>query len=171
MGVWMHRFFCRQLALYARYHRDPRNCATHYMGIPLLFVAAILPLQASRVDVFGLALPLGTALTISAIAGWIAVDFGVGATLALLTSALLGFADLVVAVHSPLLTWSSAAALFVMGWSFQFIGHAVFERRRPAFTDDLSLLLIGPMFVVAKILVGLGLRDDLAPFVAREQRA
>jgi uncharacterized membrane protein YGL010W len=66
------------------------------------------------------------------------------------------------------MTWSAAAALFVGGWSFQFLGHAVFERRRPAFVDDLSQTLIGPMFVAAKMLVWLGLRCDLAPFLSGE---
>jgi uncharacterized membrane protein YGL010W len=60
--------------------------------------------------------------------------------------------------------------LFLVGSSFQFLGHAVFERRRPAFVDDLSQTLIGPMFVVAKMLVGLGLRRDLAPFLMEERR-
>jgi uncharacterized membrane protein YGL010W len=56
-----------------------------------------------------------------------------------------------------------------VGWSFQFLGHAVFERRRPAFVDDLSQTLIGPMFVVAKMLVWCGLRSDLAPFLMEER--
>ena len=64
--------------------------------------------------------------------------------------------------------WSAAARLVPVGWSFQFFGHAVFERRRPAFADDLSQTLIGPMFVVAKLLVGLGLRRDLTPYLAEE---
>jgi uncharacterized membrane protein YGL010W len=69
----------------------------------------------------------------------------------------------------PLLMWSAAAMLFLVGWSFQFLGHAVFERRRPAFVDDLSQTLIGPMFVVAKMLVRFGMRRDLATFLAEER--
>jgi hypothetical protein len=34
----------------------------------------------------------------------------------------------------------------------------------------LSQTLIGPMFVVSKLLVGLGLRRDLAPYLAGEGR-
>ena len=51
----------------------------------------------------------------------------------------------------------------------QFLGHAVFERRRPAFVDDLSQTLIGPMFVVAKMLVRLRMRPDLAAYLAEER--
>jgi uncharacterized membrane protein YGL010W len=165
----MYHFFCRQLAFYARYHRDPRNCATHCLGIPMLFVAAILPLQASRIHLGSFELPLAIVLTLPAIVGWVVLDFGVGATLVLLLCPLFALAALI-AAGGPLLMWSTAAALFAVGWSFQFLGHAVFERRRPAFVDDLSQTLIGPMFVVAKMLVLLGLRLDLAPFLSGEQQ-
>ena len=66
--------------------------------------------------------------------------------------------------------WSAAAALFVVGWSFQFLGHAVFERRRPAFVDDLSQTLIGPMFVVAKMLVRLGIATRSRTVFERRRR-
>jgi uncharacterized membrane protein YGL010W len=166
----MKGFFCRQLAFYAQYHRDPRNCVTHYMGIPMLFVAAILPLEAIRVAVGGYSVPLGILLTLPAIIGWVALDIGVGMTLAVLLCPLFAICELIVGAGSPLLLWSSVAVLFTAGWSFQFLGHAVFERRRPAFVDDLSQTLIGPMFVVSKLLVGLGLRRDLAPYLAGNRR-
>jgi uncharacterized membrane protein YGL010W len=85
----MHRFFCSQLAFYARYHRDPRNCATHYLGIPMLFLAVILPLQASRIIIGAVELPLAIILTLPAIVGWMVLDFGVGAALLLLICPLL----------------------------------------------------------------------------------
>lgn len=166
----MYRLFCRQLAFYARYHRDPRNCVTHYLGIPMLFLAAILPLQASRVAVGSFHLPLAVVLVAPAVIGWMALDLGVGAALLLLLCPLFATAELIVDAGGPLLIWSAAAMLFLVGWCFQFLGHAVFERRRPAFVDDLSQTLIGPMFIVAKMLVSLGMRRDLAALLS-EQRS
>lgn len=166
----MYRFFCRQLAFYARYHRDPRNCLTHYLGIPMLFLAAILPLQASRVALGSFHLPLAIVLVAPAVIGWMTLDLGVGATLLLLLCPLFATAELIVDAGGPLLIWSTAAMLFLAGWSFQFLGHAVFERRRPAFVDDLSQTLIGPMFIAAKMLVSLGMRRDLAALLS-EQRS
>jgi uncharacterized membrane protein YGL010W len=165
----MHRFFCRQLTFYARYHRDPRNCATHYFGIPMLFTAAILPLQTLRIMVGSFELPIAVVLVAPAIIGWMALDLGVGASLLLLVCPLFAIAELIVTAGGPLIMWSAAAALFLLGWSLQFLGHAVFERRRPAFVDDLSQTMIGPMFVVAKMLVKLGLRRDLAIFLVEER--
>jgi uncharacterized membrane protein YGL010W len=40
---------------------------------------------------------------------------------------------------------------FVVGWIVQFIGH-YYEGRKPAFVDDLTGLLVAPMFVVLEAL-------------------
>ena len=43
-----------------------------------------------------------------------------------------------------------AAALFAVGWIFQFIGHYVYEKRSPAFYRNLAHLLVGPLWILAK---------------------
>jgi uncharacterized membrane protein YGL010W len=48
----------------------------------------------------------------------------------------------------------------------QIIGHQVFERRQPALIDNPSHLLLGPMFVMAKLFIALGFRGDLAAIIA-----
>jgi uncharacterized membrane protein YGL010W len=161
-GMHMSDIFHRQLASYAQYHRDPHNCATHFVGIPMLFLAVILPLQAFPVHIGRHEVPLAIVLSLPAIVGWLWLDLRLGAALLLLLCPLFIAAALIVR-HGHVLTWCSAAVLFVVGWAFQLVGHAVFECRRPAFVDDVSYALIGPMFVVAKLLVSLGLRADLAP--------
>jgi len=52
---------------------------------------------------------------------------------------------------SPWLNWATlaaAAAIFVIAWIGQFVGHAV-EGRRPSFFKDLQFLLIGPLWLLA----------------------
>ncbi|MEN0106752.1 MAG: hypothetical protein AAGC84_10030, partial [Pseudomonas sp.] len=44
-----------------------------------------------------------------------------------------------------------------------------YEGRKPAFVDDLSGLIVGPLFVVAELLFLVGIRDDVR--VAIEERA
>ena len=167
----MHQLFCRQLAFYTRYHSDARNCATHYFGIPMLFLAAILPLQTSRIEFGSFHLPLAVLLVAPVVIGWMVLDLGVGASLLVLLCPLFALAELIVDTGGTFMMWSAAAALFLAGWFLQFLGHAMFERRRPAFVDDLSQTLIGPMFVVAKMLVKLGVRQDLASFLEERPRS
>ena len=43
-----------------------------------------------------------------------------------------------------------AAAVFVVAWIAQFVGHRI-EGRKPSFLTDLTYLLIGPAWVLAKL--------------------
>ena len=42
-----------------------------------------------------------------------------------------------------------AAAMFGVGWGFQFVGHA-FEGKKPSFTRDLRYLAIGPVWITVE---------------------
>jgi uncharacterized membrane protein YGL010W len=58
------------------------------------------------------------------------------------------------ALGSSNLMWL-AIAVFVLAWIAQFVGHHI-EGRRPAFFTDLAYLLIGPAWIVAKVMRRLG---------------
>ena len=51
-----------------------------------------------------------------------------------------------------------ALGVFVVAWIGQFIGHK-FEGRKPSFLTDLAYLLIGPAWLMAKLLRGLGFKQ------------
>jgi uncharacterized membrane protein YGL010W len=69
----------------------------------------------------------------------------------------------VIASHATTTSlWSLTAILIVVGVASQIIGHRVFERRQPALVDNPTHLLLGPMFVMAKLFIALGFRRDLA---------
>jgi uncharacterized membrane protein YGL010W len=53
-----------------------------------------------------------------------------------------------------------AIGIFVVGWIIQFIGH-YYEKAKPAFVDDLSQFLIGPLFLMAELYFILGLAPEL----------
>lgn len=71
-----------------------------------------------------------------------------------------------IVVSLPLLffSWRWALALFVVGWVFQFIGHAI-EGNQPAFFRNPVYLLIGPLWIARRALsvVGLGQSAAHAP--------
>lgn len=144
------------LSAYAAYHRDRRNLAAHMLGIPLIVLA--IEILLSR-PIFGPGLT--PAMLASALAAiyYLTLDLRLGATLAILL-ALAAWAGLHLACL-PTAAWLSLSiGLFLIGWIIQFIGHA-FEGRKPAFLDDLTGLLTGPLFVTAEAAFLLGLRRPL----------
>lgn len=60
------------------------------------------------------------------------------------------------AMQTTMLWLSAGLGAFVVGWIIQFVGH-YYEGRKPAFVDDVSGLIIGPLFVVAEAAFMLGL--------------
>jgi uncharacterized membrane protein YGL010W len=48
--------------------------------------------------------------------------------------------------------WPYGAGAFVLGWIFQAVGHAVYEKNSPAFFRNLVHLMVGPAYVVNEAL-------------------
>jgi len=153
--------FARQLASYASYHRDRRNRATHFVGIPAIVFSLLLLLALWRVHLGTLSLSGAAIVGFMAALGWIALDLSVGVAMAVVVFLMAGAADWFVARFGHGATWTVFGILFVGGWALQLLGHA-FEGRRPALADNLFQAFIGPMFVMAELLIALGLRPDLA---------
>jgi uncharacterized membrane protein YGL010W len=162
------RTLSQHLSLYAQYHRDQRNIYTHFAGIPLIVISVIALLSFP----LGGWLPLPDGLTAAhLVLGVVALFYlylNIGFGLLML-----GFLALcswlaaqltAIAGGYPLL---AAAAVFVVGWVLQFIGH-YFEGKKPAFVDDLSGLVIGPLFVVAEWCFLCGIAKQLEATIIAE---
>jgi len=158
----MSSYFRRQLAEYVEYHRDPWNCAMHVFGIVFLFLAAVLPLSLWSITVFGFQISAATVAVVPVLIYWLLLDFALGAAILGAAAVLLSIAAVIVGHATTADMWSLTAILIFVGVASQVIGHRVFERRQPALVDNPSHLLLGPMFVMAKLLIALGFRRDLA---------
>jgi uncharacterized membrane protein YGL010W len=158
----MNAYFRRQLADYVEYHRDPWNCAMHVFGIVFLFLAAVLPLSTLSVAVFGAQTSVATIAVLPVLIYWFLLDAALGAAILGAGILLLSVAATIVNHSTVAGMWSITAVLLVIGVASQIVGHRVFERRQPALTDNPSHLLLGPMFVMAKLFIALGFRGDLA---------
>ena len=161
----MTAYFRRQLADYVEYHRDPRNCAAHVFGIISLFLAAILPLTFWPVKAFGGETTLAVVMALPVLIYWLALDAAVGLAIVVAAILLFSTAAVIVANVSVVGVWALAIALAVVGVASQVVGHKVFERRKPAMADHPTHFLLGPPFVMAKLLIALGFRDDLAAII------
>lgn len=159
------RFFERQLAIYAAYHRDARNKATHFIGIPAIVLSLLIALALWRLRFGGVVISGALLVGALALLGWIALDVGVGLAMALVIAPMWLIAEWLAANTGAATMWIAFTVLFVGGWVFQFVGHA-YEGRRPALVDNLFQAFVGPMFLVAETFIALGLRADLRRAVA-----
>ena len=154
------------LSRYAEYHRDERNIASHFVGVPLIvFAIGVL-----------LAHPSFHFLNVALSPAW--VIFGLAASwyltrgnLALGIAVSVATGVLLLAAHrvadGSFATWLGwGVGSFVLGWVIQFAGHW-YEGRKPAFIDDLTGLLVGPMFVTAEALFLLGWNKPLLAEIER----
>ena len=143
------------MAQYAAYHRDRRNIATHFIGIPLIVFAISVLLARAEFDIAGT--PMNAAIVLWGVTALWYLTRGnlvLGAAVTFATGVLMALGQpLGAGTTAAWLTWGIGA--FVVGWVLQFIGH-YYEGRKPAFVDDLIGLLVGPMFVTGEVLFALG---------------
>ena len=155
----------QHLTQYAAYHRDRRNIATHFVGIPMIVVAIMSFLARPVLTLAGLPFPglsISPALVLY-LAGtlyYLRLDLRFGLTMAVLNGLALWLG-----LQMAALDWSHwfgwSLGIFVGGWALQALGH-YWEGRKPAFMDDIRGLAIGPLFVVAEAGFALGFRREVA---------
>ncbi|RMH16068.1 MAG: DUF962 domain-containing protein [Acidobacteria bacterium] len=142
----------RHFADYADHHRDRRNKLTHFVGIPVIALA-----------LFGLA----ARVVVATLPGGATLDLGVLLASVLVLVYLLwwhaGLAAGIALLFLPLYLAGRALPvlwlwpLLAAGVALQYAGHYLFERRAPAFHQNLTHTLVGPLWVAANLLRALGL--------------
>ncbi len=155
------------LSLYAEYHRDRRNIATHFIGVPMIMFGALVLLSRPAFPWGGVQLSPAW-LLLALIVAW---TLSRGAlALGLLTTGvwlLLSWLAHSVGAGASTATWLAwGLGFFFVGWVIQFIGH-YYEGRKPAFVDDLVGLFVAPMFVLLEMLAPAGLFRGLMAEVER----
>ncbi|MHB1543072.1 MAG: Mpo1 family 2-hydroxy fatty acid dioxygenase [Gammaproteobacteria bacterium] len=139
-------------------HRHPTNKMIHWICVPLIMIALIGLLWAVPVSAaWGLRSPffnwgVGAVLLMLVYDYILAWRLALGMTLiSLLMIGIVYGASLL-----PVPLGWLAAAVFVLAWAGQFIGHGI-EGRKPSFIKDLQFLLIGPLWLLAFVYRSAGL--------------
>jgi len=154
------------LTQYAAYHRDRRNIATHFIGIPMIVLSLVILLSRPAIAVVdGVVVTPALILAVLSAAYYLWLDWRLG--LGLIAFLIVCLALALPVAQAATAVWLVAGlGLFLVGWVFQFVGH-YYEGRKPAFVDDLIGLLVGPLFVAAEAAFALGLRQELRRDIER----
>lgn len=166
----MRAHFIEQMAMYSAYHRDGRNKATHFVGVPAIAYSLLIPMAFVKLfAVGGFSITLAFVFTTAVLIYWIAMDRPFGLATAILFFPAVFIAEWIVR-QGATIAWIAFAVLFVGGWIIQLVGHA-FEGRKPALADNLLQVLIAPVFLVAETVFAMGGRRTLHDEVMRRMPA
>lgn len=156
----------QQLTQYAAYHRDKRNVFTHFIGIPMIVFAVTVLLSRPAINLSGFLITPALFAVLAAEIYYFKLDFRFGIAMAAFLTPCLWISNSIAEQSTQWWLFCGVAA-FVIGWIIQFIGH-IFERRKPAFFDDIMGLAIGPLFVMAELAFLLGMRREVQHAVENE---
>jgi uncharacterized membrane protein YGL010W len=70
----------------------------------------------------------------------------------------IGIPMIVVSLPVFFFNWRWAVGLFIVGWIFQFVGHAI-EGNRPAFFKNPFYLLVGPWWLIRRAAAAIGIAN------------
>ena len=151
---------------YAAYHRDKRNIASHFIGIPLIVFSIGILLARPAFEVGGITLAPVWIVWLVATAWYLTLgNLALGIAVSVTNGVLIWLAQPFAA--GSVASWLGwGVGTFVVGWVIQFVGH-YYEGKKPAFVDDLLGLLTGPMFVTAEALFALGWGKPLLAEIER----
>ncbi|MBV8623835.1 MAG: DUF962 domain-containing protein [Herbaspirillum sp.] len=125
------------LARYAQSHRHPMNEIIHCICVPAIVFSLL-----------GLCWTISPAVALVVAAASLAYYLRLSPAFAV---GMLAMAALMLVLLARLPTGAVlpvSAAVFVLAWIGQFIGHRI-EGKKPSFFEDLRFLLVGPLFVLA----------------------
>lgn len=141
-----HRKIDRLLAHYELSHRNPANELIHFVAIPAIMLSIVGLLSA--IHPWAAYAFLAASLVYYALLRSPVFLLAMTLATALLLAGVLAMGGLVLPI---------SAAIFVVAWIFQFVGHKL-EGKKPSFFEDLQYLWVGPLFVLSKLFLRLGVR-------------
>ena len=149
----------QQMAVYNAYHQNERNKATHFVGVPLIILALLIPMSLAAIEIGSMR--ISAAFVFVAIVGvwYVRLDLALGLLTLAAVAPLLWVANMI-AAQGAATGWIVFGLTFVGGWILQLIGHAI-EGRRPALVDNFLQIFVAPVFLVAEALFHFGVRLDL----------
>ncbi len=135
------------LAHYGLSHTHPTNEHIHMVAIPAIMLSLT-----------GLLFALHPALVLALLAAsmvyYARLSWRFTVCMLLASSVLVAVVD---ALDARGVLLPVCATVFVVAWIFQFVGHRI-EGKKPSFFEDLQYLLVGPLFVLSKVFLRLGVR-------------
>ena len=125
---------------YSGHHQTAGNVRCHMIGIPMIVFGLNGLLAVELFRVAGWPIEIALLLILAFLPVQLRLDAKLGAVMFVLSVAFY--------LVARMLWWPVNLGLFVVGWIFQFIGHAHYEKKAPSFMTNLIHLFVGPLWVL-----------------------
>ena len=159
----------QQMSFYAAYHQDPRNKASHFIGVPMIIFGLFIALGWARLEVGGVPLTAAMLLAAVVLVWYFLLDVPLALAMLAVNAVLLYLAERI-----STLPMAAGAVWFLVffggGWVIQLIGHA-WEGRKPALVDNFFQIFVAPIFLAAEVFFALGYKPALHAAVQKRALA
>lgn len=147
-------------AEYAESHRNTTNKAIHWICVPLIFwtvlgFISLIPSPHFCALYFG-CISIASLIAVGAVSAYYFRLSWRTALIMLVIMLLLEHFTYFINITFAGNSWMVYAAVFVITWILQFVGHKI-EGKKPSFLKDLQFLLIGPIWLLHFILRKIGI--------------
>jgi len=162
----MNTLLVKRLANYASYHNNPINKFIHVICVPIIFWSALVLLAYTgpllNFKILNNYYVNGGFIMISAFAIYYTImDIFAGVTYSVVMGIFWTTSLVFYSTVGFDTAWKYALFIHIAGWIFQFIGHGVFEGRKPTLLDDVTGVATAPLFTWLEILFALGYRKHI----------
>lgn len=140
---------------YGQSHRNIINKMIHWLCVPLIFwsilgFVSIIPSPHFFVEFLGYISIISIVAIVLVTIYYFVLSWKIGTimfVIMLLLEKTIYQTNIFFQPHS----WKAFLSVFVITWIFQFVGHKI-EGKKPSFLKDIQFLLIGPIWLLNKIL-------------------
>ena len=134
---------------YAEFHTTKGNQVTHYFGIPMIAISTLglLALVTFGNEAFRSQIirpDLGWALWALAVGFYLYLDWKIALPFTLMMTGMY--------LIGRSLPWEILVGLNIVGWVIQYYGHIKYEKNSPAFYQNVSHMLIAPLWIFSKLI-------------------
>ena len=147
---------------YRQYHQKKWTVFTHLIGVPLVTLAVFIFFGWIKLSVPGF-FSISIAWLGVIVFGiyYLLLDLVIGAAATIMLIVLCAIANIFTTTGPSALSLKLFVIIFILGWIFQLIGHAI-EGKKPALLDNfVESVFIAPFFVTAEIFFMLGYKKTL----------
>lgn len=138
---------------YDQTHRHPMNRATHKVAIPLIVFHVVAMLGwLPLFTVEGHAITAGHLAVVAGTIFYASVSPLYAVIMLVFTSGCLWISQRMDAQLGPQAARTVIVGLAIFAWVVQLAGHAVWEKKSPAFVRNMVQALIGPIYFLALLL-------------------